>query len=251
MKIIYLPLRFSLLILHVIFGLIILIFYPANNIGLKKIHHNISLYWMKILVMIFGLKIIQKGNIDTLASAFVCNHVSFLDIIILNSLIPANFIAKSEIKNWPIIGHLASKTGTIFVKRGDKDDIETIVGRMKSYLRRGKKIIFFPEGRIGDGTTIKKFHSKLFNSISYTNSVLQSISIRYPKDYPNNLDSDSGMCWTGASDMLIEIAIRCLSRRSTLVLINFDKIFDTTNKSSYELAKLSSESVCNSINNLR
>ena len=68
MKIIYLPLRLSLLILHVIFGLIILIFYPANNIGLKRIHHNISLYWMKILVMIFGLKIIQKGNIDTLAN---------------------------------------------------------------------------------------------------------------------------------------------------------------------------------------
>ena len=60
MKIIYLPLRFPLLILHVIFGLIILIFYPVNNIGLKKIHHNISLYWMKILVMIIGLKIIQK-----------------------------------------------------------------------------------------------------------------------------------------------------------------------------------------------
>ena len=121
---------------------------------------------MKILIFLFGLKIIIKGKISKESNAFVSNHISFLDIIVLNSLIPSNFIAKSEIKNWPVIGHLSSKTGTIFIRRGDKNDIDNVVDIMKDYINRNKKVIFFPEGRIGNGVDIKKFHSKLFNCIS-------------------------------------------------------------------------------------
>ena len=157
MKILFLSFRFPLIIGHILVGLIILIFFPKTASKLKPIHHIISLYWMKILVFLFGLKIILKGQISKESNAFVSNHISFLDIIVLNSLIPSNFIAKSEIKNWPVIGHLSSKTGTIFIKRGDTNDIDHVVDVMKDYINRNKKIIFFPEGRIGNGVDIKKF----------------------------------------------------------------------------------------------
>ena len=136
MKILFLSFRFPLIIGHILVGLIILIFFPKTASKLKPIHHAISLYWMKILVFLFGLKIILKGQISKESNAFVSNHISFLDIIVLNSLIPSNFIAKSEIKNWPVIGHLSSKTGTIFIKRGDKDDIANVIEIMKNYIKR-------------------------------------------------------------------------------------------------------------------
>ena len=72
--------------------------------------------WMSCLSMVLGLKIKIIGQVDTTADLYVSNHVTYLDIIVLNKLLPLNFIAKDEISSWPIIGCLASKTGTLFIK---------------------------------------------------------------------------------------------------------------------------------------
>ena len=250
MKIIFLAIRFPLLILHILAGLLILIFYPKSNTSLKPLHHKISQNWMKILIMLFGLKIIAKGSISTKARAFVSNHISFLDIIVLNSIIPSNFVAKSEIKSWPVIGHLAGKTGTIFIKRGDTEDNDTVINTMREYIKKNKNIIFFPEGRIGDGVKVKKFHSKLFNSISNTKSNLQSIFIRYPLDYPNDMNSDSSVCWADKTQTLLKISLRCLGRRRTNVLLYFGEVIDTSNTDAYDLAKKSASSVMKSFSRL-
>ena len=250
MKIILLTIRFPLLIIHILAGLIILLFYPINISNLKPTHHKISQYWMKVLIMLFGLKIISDGKISTQANAFVSNHISFLDIIVLNSIIPSNFIAKSEIKSWPIIGHLAGKTGTIFIKRGDTEDNDSVINIMREYIAKDKNIIFFPEGRIGDGIKVRKFHSKLFNSVSKTNSNLQSIFIRYPVDYPKNMTSDSSVCWTDKNQTLLKITLRCLGRKNTKVLLYFGELIDTSDKEAYELAKKSANSVLKSFGQL-
>jgi len=250
MKIIFLSVRLPLIFLHILAGLIILIFFPRSIIGLKPIHHRISQYWMKILIFLFGIKIILKGVISNKAKAYVSNHISFLDIIVLNSMVPSNFIAKSEIKSWPIIGHLAAKTGTIFIKRGDTEDNDSVIDIMREYIEKDKNIIFFPEGRIGDGIKVRKFHSKLFNSISKTESNLQSIFIRYPIDYPHNISSDSSVCWADKTQTLLKISLRCLGRANTKVLLYFGDLINTSDKDAYELAKKSANSVLNSFGQL-
>ncbi len=248
MKFIYLLIRVPLLFTHVLMGLIILIFFPSNVTNLKAHHHIISLYWMKILIKIFGLNIIQKGNLSESADAYVSNHISFLDIIVLNSLIPSNFVAKSEIKNWPIIGRLSSRTGTIFIKRGDENDIQNVVGIMREYIRMKKKVIFFPEGRIGNGNIVRKFHSKLFNCMSNTRSHVQPIFIRYPIEYPTNNLSDSSVCWADKTQTLAKISLRCLGRTSTNVIVEFKNSIDATKYDAYELAKKTSNLVLESSN---
>ena len=250
MKIIFLSIRLPLIFLHILAGLIILIFFPKSIINLRPIHHKISQYWMKVLIFLFGLKIISKGSISRKAKAFVSNHISFLDIIVLNSIVASNFIAKSEIKKWPVIGHLAGKTGTIFINRGDSDDNDNVIKLMKYYLNKDKNIIFFPEGRIGNGVKIKKFHSKLFNSVAHTKSNLQPIFIRYPVDYPSNKSSDDSVCWADKSQTLLKISLRCLSRKNTIVLIYFSEVIDTSMSDAYELAKKSANSVSSSLSQL-
>ena len=190
------------------------------------------------------------NKISTQANAFVSNHISFLDIIVLNSIIPSNFIAKSEIKSWPIIGHLAGKTGTIFIKRGDTEDNDSVINIMREYIAKDKNMIFFPEGRIGDGIKVRKFHSKLFNSVSKTNSNLQSIFIRYPVDYPKNMTSDSSVCWADKTQTLLKITLRCLGRKNTKVLLYFGELIDTSDKEAHELAKKSANSVLKSFGQL-
>ena len=250
MKIIFLSTRLPLIFIHILIGLIILIFFPKSTIGLKPVHHKISQYWMKVLIFLFGLKIISKGIISNKAKAFVSNHISFLDIIVLNSIVPSNFIAKSEIKKWPIIGRLASKTGTIFINRGNSNDNDNVIKSMKHYLDKNKNIIFFPEGRIGNGVKIKKFHSKLFNSIAHTKSNLQSIFIRYPVDYPSDKSSDDSVCWADKSQTLLKISLRCLSRKNTIVVLCFGEVINTSMSDAYELAKKSANSVSSSLSQL-
>jgi 1-acyl-sn-glycerol-3-phosphate acyltransferase len=250
MKIIYLSIRFPLVILHIVIGLIILIFFPSNVYNLKPMHHKISYYWMKVLVKLFGLNIIKYGEIDLSAKSYVSNHVSFFDIIIMNSLIPSNFIAKSEIKNWPIIGHLAAKTGTIFIKRGDASDNDNVINIIKKYISLNKKVFIFPEGRIGDGKNIKKFHSKMFNAICSTDSNSQPVFIRYPINFPSNIESDDSMCWSDKSQTLFNISLRCMCKSSTNVIVYFGNSIKC-NKSAYDLAKLTFQEVGDSINNIK
>ena len=114
-----LSLRLPFLLLLIIFGLITIAFYPKDIRFFKKQHFSIMMVWMRCLSIVLGLKTKIVGQVDTTADLYVSNHVTYLDIIILNKLLPVNFIAKDEISRWPIIGSLASKTGTLFIKRGD------------------------------------------------------------------------------------------------------------------------------------
>ena len=103
---------------------------------------------------------------------------------------------------------------------------------------------------IGDGVKIKKFHSKLFNSVSNSDKNLQPVFIRYPIDYPEKLDSDDKVCWADKTQTLLKITIRCLGRKNTKVLLYFGDLIETSHQSAYELAKKSANSVMNSLDNL-
>ena len=230
--------RMPLIVIHIVLGLIILIFFPAENLKLKPIHHKISQVWMKILSFLFGFNIIKIGNLDNSVNSFISNHVTLFDIIILQSLVPVNFVAKSEIKSWPVIGHLSSKTGTIFIRRGDSRDNDSVIRKMKDYIGLRKKIVIFPEGRIGDGKQIKKFHSKLLESVVGDNMKTQPVLIHYPIDFPRDNSNDLSICWADKSQTLLNISIKCMSRLRTTVLVKFHETIQC-NQDPYELARQS------------
>ena len=99
--------------------------------------------WMNILSSILGIKVDIRGVPDQSANLFVSNHVTYLDIIIINKLLPVNFIAKEEISSWPIIGRLASKTGTLFIKRGNNVESSKMIYEMEERFKLQNKIVFF------------------------------------------------------------------------------------------------------------
>ena len=237
--------RFPLIVLHITIGLVILVFFPKENLKLRPVHHKISQVWMKVLSFLFGFNIIKMGNLDHSVNTLISNHVTLFDIIILQSITPVNFVAKSEIKSWPIIGHLSSKTGTIFIRRGDSTDNDNVIKKMRDYIMLGKKIIIFPEGRIGDGKQIKKFHSKLLESVVGDNKKTQPVLIHYPKDYPRDNTNDLSICWADKSQTLFNISIKCMSRFRTNVLVKFHKTIQC-NQQPYDLAKQSFDLVKNS-----
>jgi 1-acyl-sn-glycerol-3-phosphate acyltransferase len=111
---------------------------------------------------------------------FLANHISWADIHALNSIIPLQFIAKSDINNWPVLGYLARKSGTIFINRGSRKDTSRIVETTSQNLVTGGNVGFFPEGTTTDGTYLSHFKSSIVQAAINTNGTLHPVAIRYP-----------------------------------------------------------------------
>ena len=109
----------------------------------------------------------------------VANHISWLDIFVLNAQQTVRFIAKAELSRLPVIGHLCRNAGTLFIERERRRDTHTVNRHTVEALARGDLVGVFPEGTTSDGTGLLKFHSSLFQPIVDAHGVVQPIAIRY------------------------------------------------------------------------
>jgi 1-acyl-sn-glycerol-3-phosphate acyltransferase len=93
---------------------------------------------------------------------FVANHSSYLDIMVLGSLVPVSFVAKAEIANWPFFGTLAKLQRSVFVDR-ERRNTHLQRDEMQKRIDSGENLMLFPEGTSDDGTTVKPFRSALLS----------------------------------------------------------------------------------------
>ena len=109
---------------------------------------------------IFQLQIKAAGTVPG-HGLLVCNHLSYVDILVLVSLTPAVFVAKSEVKAWPVMGWLARMAGTIFIDRQRRMQVGKINAEIQKALEAAALVIIFPEGTSSDGRTVLPFKSPL------------------------------------------------------------------------------------------
>ncbi len=110
-----------------------------------------------------GVNIVVEGApILKGAVMWVANHVSWIDIFILNSCRTTSFIAKSEIRNWPVIGWLVASVGTVFIERGQRHAISRVSKSILELFRQEACVGLFPEGTTSDGMDMKSLHTSLF-----------------------------------------------------------------------------------------
>jgi 1-acyl-sn-glycerol-3-phosphate acyltransferase len=107
------------------------------------------------------------------------NHVSWLDIFVVSSVHPARFIAKSEIRDWPFVGWVVEKAGTLFIRRGGRRDLAHITERAHAALANGDCVGLFPEGATTEGDKLLKFHSALFEPATANGARIHPVAIRY------------------------------------------------------------------------
>jgi 1-acyl-sn-glycerol-3-phosphate acyltransferase len=124
----------------------------------------------------------------------VANHVSWLDIFALLALRPARFVAKAELRRWPLAGRLVEGVGTLFIERGRRHHAHAINGKAAQALARGDVIAIFPEGTTTDGATVLPFHASLLQPIVDAGGHVQPIAIRYrePSGAPNAAPAYAG-----------------------------------------------------------
>ena len=132
------------------------------------------LHLLRVEARIHGALDAHEGNL-----LIVANHVSWLDIFVLNAHRPARFVAKSEIAGWPVAGRLIRGAGTIFVDRDRRHDTRRVNHHAAQSLAAGEVVAVFPEGTTTDGATLLKFHASLLQPIVEAQGHVQPIAIRY------------------------------------------------------------------------
>ncbi len=137
--------------------------------------------WSRRLLSILHIDARVHGRLDAHAGnvLIVANHVSWLDIFVLNAQRPARFVAKSELARWPIAGRLIRGAGTIFVERERRHDTRRVNHHAAHALASGDVVAVFPEGTTTDGTTLLKFHGSLLQPIVEAGGHLLPVALRY------------------------------------------------------------------------
>ena len=148
----YLSLTLSLLPLQLIFVLLS-----------SRLAERLPVFYHRLCCRIFGFDLVTVGEISReRPTLFVSNHTSYLDIPVLGATLPASFVAKAEVANWPGFGVLAKLQRTVFIdrKRGttrnQRDDLQ-------ARLDAGDHLILFPEGTSNDGNRVLPFRSALLS----------------------------------------------------------------------------------------
>jgi 1-acyl-sn-glycerol-3-phosphate acyltransferase len=157
----------------------------AVALGLRTVANRLPVLYHRTVCGILGIRVRVHGmRSDVTPTLFVCNHVSYLDIEVLGSLVPGSFVAKAEVATWPFFRTLAKAQRTIFVER-TSSKASTSRDEMMRRLDTGDNLMLFPEGTSSDGTRVLPFRSALFGVAQLRRHdkpiVVQAVAISYTR----------------------------------------------------------------------
>lgn len=135
--------------------------------------------WSRQLLSMLGIRLDVCWNNVPAGSLVVANHVSWLDIYALNATHAMAFVAKADVRAWPLVGWLAARTDTVFLRRGLRADARDANARIAALLQAGQDVAVFPEGTTTDGSTLLDFHAALLQPAIATGRPIQPVAITY------------------------------------------------------------------------
>lgn len=170
-----------MLALHVLAGICLqLTFSPRkSNATLSARYIRIIRWWHGRTCRILGLRVTTVGAPPAGSAFVVANHVSWMDIHVLGSVMDGSFLSKEEVRHWPVVGALATMAGTLYIRRGGKDASNAASELLTWNLIRGTNVLVFPEGTTSEGHSVRRFHPRLFAAALLADRPVQPVAIRY------------------------------------------------------------------------
>ncbi|MFM8692333.1 MAG: lysophospholipid acyltransferase family protein [Limnohabitans sp.] len=175
--------------------------------------------WSLQFLAIWGIRLQVIGQpVPEGPALMVCNHISWLDILVIHAARYCRFVSKSDIKAWPLVGALATGAGTLYIERTNRRDALRMVQDMACSMRAGDVVAVFPEGTTGDGREVLPFHANLIESAIVAGAPVQPMSLRF-------VDSHSGEmslapCYIG-DDTLVGSVWRTLTADPITAVVCF------------------------------
>jgi 1-acyl-sn-glycerol-3-phosphate acyltransferase len=168
---------------HLLWGVLLAaLWLPLINAERRQ---GVIMAWSAGVMRLLHVRLAISGQVpgkDATSVMFVANHISWLDIWAINSIQPVRFVAKSDVRNWPVIGWLSKKTGVIFIQRERRRDTARVSSLGAQVLLAGECLCVFPEGTTTEGEYMLPFRSSLLQAAIDAEATIWPIALRYPMD---------------------------------------------------------------------
>ena len=236
-------LRIPLLLVHVLIGMPLTIV-TFNKLGRGILIRGRSLdvvmlnWWGRPPCRIVGVRVIAVGVIAPEPVLVVANHMSWLDAPVMHSIGRMGFVAKAEIRRWPLLGWMAMAGGTVFHTRGSDDSMGDTASAVSRRLLSGRSVAIYPEGRGYTGERVHRFHARLFRVAVDTGVSVQPLCIRDEQEGKLNLAIPFAQ-----GEALLPNLFRVLGARSSVVRVFVLPIIPSAGQSRDELARLAEKRV--------
>ncbi len=167
----------------------------------RRSHAAIVSIWARSVTRILGVRVRFEGPKPEPPFFLVSNHLSYLDIPVMLTGLDANFLAKSEVARWPLIGFLARATGTLFIDRTMRADLKRVIPEVRSALDGGRGVIVFPEGTSTQGAEVLPFRTSLFEVPAKAGIEVRTAAVHYTTP-EHATPAHLSVCWWGDMDFL-------------------------------------------------
>ena len=137
--------------------------------------------WSLRMLQLCGMRLVVHNDGARLDEGVlvVANHVSWIDIYVINAWRPTPFVSKAEIRKWPVVGWLAQQLGTVFIQREKRSDAKRIMHELANRLNAGELMCVFPEGTTSDGVQLLPFHANMFQAAVSASRPVQPVCMMY------------------------------------------------------------------------
>ncbi|ETK34440.1 lysophospholipid acyltransferase family protein [Microbispora sp. ATCC PTA-5024] len=154
---------------------------------------RITMVWSRLLLRALGIRIethrgfafvsgsveVRTEPAETGPALLVCNHVSWLDPLVVAASTPCRPLAKSEISQWPLIRTLAAGGGAMFIDRDRLAGLPEVVAGMAAALRAGDSVAAFPEGTTWCGREMGPFRPAVFQAALDAGVPVRPLALRF------------------------------------------------------------------------
>jgi len=176
--------------------------------GGKARRHRVVRGWAGTLLRILRIRVSFSGKPPRPPFLLVSNHLSYLDVIVLASLVDTRFVAKREVRRWPLFGSAANAIGCIFVDRDTPRDAIRAGQAMQEAYEAGNGIVLFGEGTSSEGATVLEFRPALLEWPARDGRPVHTVALSYHQG-PGDPPASHSLCWWGEMTFMPHLAGVC------------------------------------------
>ncbi|MDO8456243.1 MAG: lysophospholipid acyltransferase family protein [Burkholderiaceae bacterium] len=157
--------------------------------------------WAGALLAKLAIKLVVNGTPPSTGPVLlVANHISWLDILVMHAARHCRFVSKSDVKDWPVFGTLATAGGTLYIERESRRDAMRMVHHMSEALTDGHILAVFPEGTTGNGVDLLPFHGNLLEAAVKAQVPVQPVALQFVDEHSGEVSQ--GPSYVGDETLL-------------------------------------------------
>ncbi len=191
---------------------------PAPRLR-RPARNTIFRVWARLCLHIIGGRVRVEGLPPRPPFLLVCNHLGYVDIPVLAACTDAWFVAKMEMRSWPLVGMLCRSVGTIFIDRQLGRDVLRVNRLIEDVLADGYGVVLFPEGTSTQGFEVRRFRTSLLDHPARTGMPVHTAALTY-RTPPGNPPANLSVCWWGDAPLFAH-AQRLFELRRFDIVVRF------------------------------